>query len=123
MAITVNIYYTGKIGNAKKFAEEMISSGVVNDIRAENGNIQYEYFFPMDDEETVLLIDRWKDQQSLDVHHASSMMAKITRLREKYDLHMKVERYIADESGVDFKDKKFIRNWTNQLEFMEEICI
>ena len=38
------------------------------------------------------------------------MMAKITRLREKYDLHMKVERYIADESGVDFKDKKFIRN-------------
>ncbi|EEH98706.1 MULTISPECIES: putative quinol monooxygenase [Clostridium] len=110
MAITVNIYYTGKNGNAKKFAEEMISSGVVNDIRAENGNIQYEYFFPMDDEETVLLIDRWKDQQSLDVHHASSMMAKITRLREKYDLHMKVERYIADESGVDFKDKKFIRN-------------
>ena len=123
MAITVNIYYTGKNGNAKKFAEEMISSGVVNDIRAENGNIQYEYFFSMDDEETVLLIDRWKDQQSLDVHHASSMMAKITRLREKYDLHMKVERYIADESGVDFKDKKFIRNWTNQLEFMEEICI
>lgn len=123
MAITVNIYYTGKNGNAKKFAEEMILSGVVNDIRAENGNIQYEYFFPMDDEETVLLIDRWKDQQSLDVHHASSMMAKITRLREKYDLHMKVERYIADESGVDFKDKKFIRNWTNQLEFMEEICI
>lgn len=45
MAITVNIYYTGKNGNAKKFAEEMISSGVVNDIRAENGNIQYEYFF------------------------------------------------------------------------------
>ena len=52
MAITVNIYYTGKNGNAKKFAEEMISSGVVNDIRTENGNIQYEYFFSMDDEET-----------------------------------------------------------------------
>ncbi len=29
MAITVNIYYTGKNGNAKKFAEEMILSGVV----------------------------------------------------------------------------------------------
>ena len=110
MTITINIYYTGKNGNAKKFAEEMISSRVVNDIRTENGNIQYEYFFPMDDAETVLLIDRWKDQQSLDVHHASSMMMKITQLREKYDLHMKVERYIDDESGVDFKDKKFIRN-------------
>lgn len=110
MTITINIYYTGKNGNAKKFAEEMISSGVVNDIRAENGNIRYEYFFPMDDEETVLLIDSWKDQQSLDVHHASPMMTKITKLREKYDLHMKVERYIDDESDVDFKDKKFIRS-------------
>ncbi|MDU5109083.1 MAG: antibiotic biosynthesis monooxygenase [Clostridium sp.] len=110
MAITVNIYYTGKNGNAKKFAEEMISSGVVNDIRTENGNIQYEYFFPMDDEETVLLIDSWKDQQSLDLHHASPMMTKITQLREKYDLHMKVKRYIDDETGIDSKDKKFIRN-------------
>ncbi|TGY44514.1 antibiotic biosynthesis monooxygenase [Clostridium sartagoforme] len=110
MAITINIYYTGKNGNAKKFAEEMISSGVVNDIRTENGNIQYEYFFPMDDEETVLLIDSWKDQQSLDLHHASPMMTKITKLREKYDLHMKLERYIAAEVGVDSKDKKFIRN-------------
>lgn len=110
MSITINIYYTGKNGNAKKFAEEMISSGVVNDIRNENGNIKYEYFFPMDDEETVLLIDSWKDQQSLDVHHASPMMMKITQLREKYDLHMKVERYITDETGIDSKDKKFIRN-------------
>lgn len=110
MAITVNIYYTGKNGNAKKFAEEMISSGVVNDIRTENGNIQYEYFFSMDDEETVLLIDSWKDQQSLDLHHDSPMMAKIIQLREKYDLHMKVKRYIDDEVGCDSKDKKFIGN-------------
>lgn len=26
MAITVNIYYSGKNGNAKKFAEEMIAN-------------------------------------------------------------------------------------------------
>lgn len=109
MAITVNIYYSGVNGNARKFAEEMISSGVVADIRAEDGNIRYEYFFPIDDKETVLLIDSWKDQYSIDVHHSSSMMAKIAELREKYDLHMKVERYVSDESGVPETDKAFIR--------------
>lgn len=41
MAITVNIYYSGVNGNAKKFAEEMVSSGVVDDIRAEKGNLKY----------------------------------------------------------------------------------
>lgn len=109
MAITVNIYYSGVNGNAKKFAKEMISSGVVDDIRAEKGNLKYEYFFPMDDVETVLLIDSWNDQHSIDIHHASPMMKKIIELREKYDLHMKVERYVSDEAGISETDKKFIK--------------
>lgn len=109
MAITINIYYTGTNGNAKKFAREMISSGIVNDIRAEEGNIGYEYFFPMEDEETVLLIDRWQEQRALDIHHASPMMSKISELREKYDLHMKVERYVSDDTGIPAEDKRFIR--------------
>lgn len=109
MAITVNIYYSGTNGNARRFAEEMVSSGIVNDIRAEAGNIKYEYFFPMEDKETVLLIDSWKDQHSLDTHHASPMMPRIMELREKYGLHMKVERYISDEAGIPETDKAFIK--------------
>lgn len=109
MAITVNIYYSGVNGSARKFAREMISSGVVSDIRAEDGNLKYDYFYPVDDEETVLLIDSWKDQKSIDIHHASPMMAKIIELREKYDLHMKVERYVSDEAGVTENDKSFIK--------------
>ena len=57
MAITINIYYTGLNGGAKKFAEEMLANGVVDEIRAKDGNLQYEYFFPMESPETVLLID------------------------------------------------------------------
>lgn len=109
MSVTVNIYYSGVNGNAKKFAEEMVASGIVNDIRAEDGNIRYEYFFPMEDTETVLLIDSWKDQKSIDFHHASPMMKKITELREKYDLHMKAERYMSDEAGIPATDKAFIK--------------
>jgi quinol monooxygenase YgiN len=110
MAITINIYYTGKNGSARKFAEEMISSGVVNDIRTEDGNIRYDYFYPMNDTETVLLIDSWENQKAIDIHHASPMMEQITRLREKYDLSMKVERYVSDEMGISSDDKKYIRD-------------
>ena len=45
MAITVNLYYTGHNGEARKFAEEMVSTGVVERIRAEEGNLRYDYFF------------------------------------------------------------------------------
>ena len=107
--ITVNLYYTGTGGSARAFAEEMVQSGTVAAIRAENGNLRYEYFFPMDDPETVLLIDQWRDQAAIDVHHASPMMAQIATLREKYDLHMRVERFFSDDSGLSEKDMKFIK--------------
>ena len=94
MSLTINIYYTGNNGSAKKFAEEMVLSGIVDRVRAEKGNQKYEYFFPMDDPETVLLIDRWKSQEALDEHHKSSMMKEIAELRDKYKLHMKVEQFV-----------------------------
>ena len=93
MSITVNLYYTGKEGNARKFAQEMMTSGIVDAIRAEEGNERYEYFFPVDDPETVLLIDRWRDQEALDFHHKSEMMSQIAALRDKYKLRLRVERY------------------------------
>ena len=109
MAITIHIYYTGQGGSARQFAQEMTSSGVVQRIRAEDGNLGYHYFFPMEDPETVLLIDSWRDQQALDAHHASPMMAQIARLREQYDLHMRVERYLSDETPTTSQDEAFIR--------------
>ena len=83
MRITMNLYYTGQNGSARKFAEEMEQSGTAAKIRAEAGNERYEYFFPMNDPETAL--------------------------REKYDLHMRAERYLSDDAGMPDADKKFIK--------------
>ena len=98
MAITVNLYYTGTNGSALAFAKEMTESGVVADIKAEKGNLRYDYFQSLNDPETVLLIDSWEDQEAIDIHHATPMMATIAALREKYDLHMTVERYMSADS-------------------------
>lgn len=96
MSITVMITYTGKNGSARQFAEEMVSSGTVEKIRAEDGNERYEYFFPMEDPESVLLIDRWRDQAAIDFHHKSDMMKTVAELREKYHIRMRVERYFSE---------------------------
>lgn len=108
MAITVNLYYTGKDGAAVKFANEMIASGTVEQIRKEAGNLRYEYYIPMKDPETVLLIDSWTSQEAIDLHHASPMMETIMKLRDKYDLHMRTERYTSDD-GIPEQDIPYIR--------------
>ena len=105
--ITMNLYYTGENGNARKFVEEMESSGTADAIRAEEGNLRYDYFFSKDDPETVLLIDSWRDQAAIDAHHASPMMARLASLREKYDLHMTAERYASIDAPA--ADETYIR--------------
>lgn len=109
MAIVMNLYYTGDEGAARGFAQEMEEGGTADLIRAEEGNMMYRYFFPMDDSRTVLLIDAWRDQEALDRHHASPMMATIARLREKYGLSMRAERYVDDPQGIPQKDRAFMR--------------
>lgn len=109
MAITVNIYYTGVNGAAAKFVEEMIAGKTVERIRQEKGNLRYDYFFSVDDAETVLLIDSWENQEAIDAHHESPMMKTILELREKYQLHMRGERYLAEDE-IPASDRKFIRS-------------
>ena len=104
--ITVNLYYKGQNGSARAFALEMESTGIADAIRKEEGNLRYQYFVPLDDPETVLLIDSWKDQAAIDEHHASPMMKQLAELRDKYDLHMTVERFVSDEYDAD---RRFIR--------------
>ena len=82
MAITVNLRYAGNNGVARRFAQEMTASGTVAAIRAEAGNLRHEYYLSLDDPETVLLIDQWRDQASIDAHHASPIMQTIAALRE-----------------------------------------
>ena len=108
MNITFNIYYKSQNGNAKKFAEEMINSGIVDEIRAKKGNLKYEYFCPLDDADTILLIDSWESEEALDEHHESSTMQKIINLRNKYDLHMVVEKYIKTEDNMS-KNEKYVK--------------
>lgn len=110
MSLVIHIYYTGKPGMARQFAAEMERSGTAAEIRRRPGNEGYAYFFPAGDEDTVLLIDKWRDQEALDAHHASPMMETIARLREKYDLHMKVERFrTEEEEEAPASDQAFIR--------------
>ena len=62
---------------------------------------------PLNDPHTVLLIDEWENQQSIDRHHASPMMKTIAQLRDKYDLHMKAQRYVSEQ--ISETDESFLR--------------
>lgn len=86
--------------------QEMEECGIADKIRKESGNLRYEYYVPVNDKHTILLIDSWENEEALAFHHASPMMKEISALREKYDLHMRVERYTKVETN---EEDEFIR--------------
>ncbi len=108
MSITVNLKYLGKKGASRAFAEEMVQSGTVAAIRAEDGNEIYDYYISFDDPDVLLLIDQWHDQAAIDAHHASPMMETIAELRDKYDLHMEAQRFAPLDGGQ--QDERFMRH-------------
>ncbi|HEM6136669.1 TPA: antibiotic biosynthesis monooxygenase [Streptococcus suis] len=107
--ITIHLYYTGKNGSALAFAQEMETSGIADRIRKQAGNTRYQYFAPLDDPHSILLVDSWTDQAALDIHHASPMMQEILDLRSKYQLTVTAERYRSDETGIPERDKDFLQ--------------
>ena len=84
--LTINIRYSGENGNARKYVEEMESSGIAAKIRAIEGCLRYDFFFPAEDPEGLLLIDEWADQEALNRYHSSPVMQEAAALREKYKL-------------------------------------
>ncbi|MFV0288915.1 MAG: antibiotic biosynthesis monooxygenase [Mycoplasmatales bacterium] len=98
----------------------MTNLGIVNKIKKQKGNLKYEYFIPVETSNKLLLIDQWISQEDLDRHHSSSMMNDIIKLRDKYSLKMKVERFISDNKSITENDKKYIKD-SHQLNNTFEI--
>ena len=72
--LVINIRYTGQDGNARKY------------VRAIEGCLGYDFYFPADDPEGLLLIDSWQNQEALNRYHDAPAMQEAAALREKYGL-------------------------------------
>lgn len=92
MSIVSNITYTGEGENARDYAIEMMSSGLVQKVREEPGCLRYDFYFPMEDKNSVLLINEFTDEAAIKAHHDTPMLRQIAALRKEFNLTMNVER-------------------------------
>lgn len=93
MTITLNVYYRGTGGSARRFVENMVSEGILADVRAEDGCLGYSYYVSMEDDDVVLLVEHWRDAEALDVHSSAPNMARIGELKERHGLVSEIERF------------------------------
>lgn len=96
MMIVLNVVYKGEGDNGLKFVEEVKSSGTLDAIRNEKGNLQYEYFSSLDNPNSVLLIEHWSNAYDLSRHSQGEYIKKVGELKEKYHLTSEVNKFIIE---------------------------
>lgn len=93
MAVVLNVYYRGIDGSALHFVDDIVSEGILADVRAEDGCLGYSYYQSKEDGDVVLLVEHWRDQAALDAHGSTLNMARIGALKERHGLKTEIERF------------------------------
>ena len=84
MELKLHVTYTAKPGCREQFVRKIVTAGILTEIRNEAGCLGYDYYFSAQDENVVLLIERWESEAHVRVHMTQPHMAQLRKIKEEY---------------------------------------
>jgi len=91
--ILMHVTYQLKPEDRDSFYEAVKALGTPEKSREEEGNLEYDYFYPAESDDTLLLIEIWRDETALAQHQQMPHFLALQKLKEQYVLDVVVERY------------------------------
>ena len=84
MEVKLLVTYTAKPGCREQFVRKIVTDGILTAIRNEEGCLAYDYYFSAQEENTVLLMERWESEAHLRVHLTQPHMAALRQIKEEF---------------------------------------
>lgn len=94
--IVMNVTYKCKPNQRDSFLETIKAEGLDAACRAENGNIQYDYFKACADKNILLLLEKWEDADALSAHTQQPHFLKIGKIKEMFVEETIIEKYQSE---------------------------
>ncbi|WP_224038182.1 putative quinol monooxygenase [Clostridium gelidum] len=91
--LLVNVTYTIKQGKREEFFNKVNEMRIVKDSRKEPGNIKYEYFFQVESEDKLFLMEMWVNDVAQSMHGKTEHYKKLQLLKEEYVTDVNIEKY------------------------------
>ena len=91
--VVLNVTYKCKPGMKEKFLEAIKAEGIDELCRGEDGNIKYDYYFPADGSDEMLLVEKWRDADALAVHGKQPHFARLGELKAEYVEDTIIEKF------------------------------
>ena len=78
------VVYQAKPGGREMFVRTLVEQGVLTAIRNEPGCLAYDYYFSAQDENELLLIERWESAGHQRIHMQQPHMQELRAIKEQY---------------------------------------
>ena len=91
--IVMHVTYKCKPDMRDEFLEMIFTEGIDAASRAEEGNIKYDYYTPVDSSDELLLVEKWSDADVLALHHAQPHFVRLGELKKEFVVETVIEKY------------------------------
>ena len=91
--IVLNVTYRCKPGMREEFLEMIMTEGIDAASRAEEGNVRYDYYIPVDGSDDLLLLEKWKDADALAAHRGEPHFARLGEIKPEFVDDTVIEKF------------------------------
>ncbi len=91
--IVLNVTYRCKPDMRDEFLEMIVTEGIDVASRAEEGNLKYDYYFPVDGRDELLLLEKWRDAAALAEHGRQPHYLRLGELKPIYVAETLIEKF------------------------------
>lgn len=95
--IIVAVRYTVKDGKRGEFYGELTRRGVVAASRAEEGNEKYDYYYPLDSENDLCLMEIWESREAQKAHGETPHFKILAGLKAEFVENTALDIYSIQE--------------------------
>ena len=95
--VLVEVRYELKEGCRKAFYDRLVSEGIGDASRNDEGNEKYDYYFDPENENEMILLEHWADAESLRKHSQAEHMKKMAAFRSDYVIRSTIHRFESKE--------------------------
>ena len=99
--LVFNVTFKCKDGMRNVFLDAVFSEGIASAARSEPGNLKYDWYISADNGTDLLLIEKYRDEESVAEHVRQPHTARLVKLKEAYVGDMILEEYEDHGKGID----------------------
>ena len=86
--LVLNVRYMIKPGMREEFIKIVLDERILAASKNEEGNMRYDFFYPIDSKDDIFLIEQWKDKETWEAHKRTKHVMKLQEIKKEYVVNM-----------------------------------